>query len=78
MNEKTHYQLLGVSATASKHEIKQAYRSLAKELHPDVTSNSAHDDRFKMITNAYHTLCDGMCICNEFDYLITVYAFHCK
>ena len=29
------YGILGVSKRATKHEIKKAYRKLAKEMHPD-------------------------------------------
>jgi len=31
-----YYQILGVSSAASHEQIKQAYRALAKSLHPDV------------------------------------------
>ena len=52
------YEILGVSHDASPHEIKAAYRRLARELHPDVNGNPADQDRFKEITGAYEILSD--------------------
>lgn len=33
------YQALGLNATASQDEIKQAYRQLARQYHPDIVQN---------------------------------------
>lgn len=54
-----YYALLGVPKDASAQEIKRAYRTLAKELHPDVTGDDpAKVERFKLIKAAYEVLSD--------------------
>jgi DnaJ-class molecular chaperone len=54
------YELLGVDRLADLVKIKQAYRRLAKELHPDVNSGDKEAaDRFKHITAAYNLLADA-------------------
>ncbi len=56
---KNPYTLLGVSKSATKDEIKSAYRKLAKKLHPDVNKNDPKvADRFKEVTAAYSLLSD--------------------
>ena len=53
------YQRLGVKRGASEAEIKKAYRSLAKQLHPDRnTDNPKAAERFSQITHAYDLLSD--------------------
>jgi DnaJ-class molecular chaperone len=53
------YELLGVDRGADIEDIKRAYRTLAKELHPDVNAgDAAAADRFKEITAAYNLLAD--------------------
>ena len=51
-----HYQILGVSESASLAEIKAAFRQLAMVYHPD--KNPADKDRFNLILKAYETLSD--------------------
>ena len=53
------YQRLGVKRGATEAEIKKAYRSLAKQLHPDRnTDNPKAAERFSAITHAYDLLSD--------------------
>ena len=53
------YQRLGIKRGASEAEIKKAYRSLAKQLHPDRnTDNPKAAERFAQVTQAYDLLSD--------------------
>jgi len=53
------YQTLGVSKSATAHEIKSAYRKLAKKLHPDVNPGRKDiEQKFKDVTAAYDLLSD--------------------
>lgn len=54
-----YYAILGVARTASKDEIKQAYRDLAKIYHPDMPGSGevqAAAQRFEQIAEAYTVL----------------------
>ncbi|MDD1664872.1 MAG: DnaJ domain-containing protein [Methanomicrobiales archaeon] len=53
---ETYYEILGVSKAASDKEIKQAYRILARQLHPDICREPGAEDRFKAINEAYRVL----------------------
>ncbi|HUE79159.1 MAG TPA: DnaJ C-terminal domain-containing protein [Sphingomicrobium sp.] len=53
------YQRLGIKRGASEEEVKKAYRSLAKQLHPDRnTDNPKAAERFAQVTQAYDLLSD--------------------
>ena len=53
------YKILGVAPTASVAEIKQAYRKLAREHHPDLNpGNYYSEEMFKLINVAYEVLKD--------------------
>jgi molecular chaperone DnaJ len=55
---KNHYDTLELNATASPAEIKQAYRRLAKQFHPDRNREVGSHDRITQINAAYETLSD--------------------
>ncbi|XP_055863327.1 dnaJ homolog subfamily C member 16-like [Biomphalaria glabrata] len=52
------YDTLGVSRSASSQEIKKAYKTLAKEWHPDKSKDPLATDKFTKINEAYETLSD--------------------
>lgn len=53
------YATLGLGRTATADEIRRAYRSLAKELHPDVRPGDKQaEERFKRATAAFNLLSD--------------------
>jgi curved DNA-binding protein CbpA len=54
---KDYYKILDLTQNTSAKQIKSAYRSLAKQWHPDRNNNSkASEERFKLISEAYHVL----------------------
>lgn len=54
-----YYKILGVARTASKDEIKKAYRELAKKYHPDKTKgDKSLEEKFKEINIANEILSD--------------------
>src|SRR5437763_8544410 len=59
MDFKDYYTTLGVAKTATGKEIKQAYRKLARKLHPDVNpTDKSAEGKFKEINEAYEVLGD--------------------
>lgn len=48
------FEELGLSPAASKEDVKSAYRSLAKKMHPDLNKDDPQaDEKFKRLTTAY-------------------------
>ena len=60
MARRDYYDVLGVSRSASEKEIRQAYRKLARQFHPDLNPNDKQAEaRFKEIGQAYEVLSDA-------------------
>ncbi len=56
---KDYYKILGVSKDASQKEIRQAYRKLARQYHPDVNpGDKTAEEKFKEINEANEVLSD--------------------
>jgi molecular chaperone DnaJ len=55
---RDYYDVLGVPRGASEEEIKRAFRRLAQQWHPDVSTEAGADARFKEIAEAYRVLSD--------------------
>ncbi len=57
MTKRDYYEILGIARDASPKEIKQAYRRLAMELHPDRNpGNTEAEEKFKEAAEAYDVL----------------------
>ena len=53
------YAVLGVSKTASAEDVKSAYRTLVKQLHPDLhPGDQKRGERFREVASAYEILGD--------------------
>ncbi len=58
MAAKDYYEVLGVSKGATKENIKNAYRKLAMQFHPDRNKSAEAEGRFKEVSEAYAVLSD--------------------
>jgi len=56
--KRDYYEALGVGKQASKDEIKNAYRKLAMQYHPDRNKSPVAEEKFKEISEAYAVLSD--------------------
>lgn len=58
MEFKDYYATLGVEPEADDKTVKTAYRKLARQYHPDVSSLPGAEDKFKEVAEAYEVLHD--------------------
>lgn len=57
--KRDYYDILGVGKTASAAELKNAYRKLALQWHPDRNKSPEAETKFKEINEAYQVLSDA-------------------
>ena len=58
MAQRDYYEVLGVPKDASQEDLKQAFRRLARQYHPDVNKAPDAEERFKEINEAFAVLSD--------------------
>ena len=58
MSKRDYYDVLGVSKSATKEEIRKAYRKLSKQYHPDLNKEADAEVKFKEVTEAFEVLSD--------------------
>src|SRR5437016_1765087 len=58
MEYKDYYKILGLEKDASADEIKKRYRILARKYHPDVSTETNAEEKFKEVKEAYEVLKD--------------------
>ena len=56
--KRDYYEVLGISKTASKDEIRSAYRQMAKKYHPDINHDPDAPKKFQEVQEAYDVLSD--------------------
>ena len=57
MTKRDYYEILEISKTSSKEEIKKAYKKLALQYHPDKGGDA---EKFKELSEAYAVLTDDV------------------
>ena len=59
MSKRDYYEVLGISKSAEKAEIKKAYRKVAMKYHPDKNpDNKEAEEKFKEASEAAEVLLD--------------------
>lgn len=57
-NKRDYYEVLGVGRTATRDEIKHAYRQMALQYHPDKSKDPGAAEKFRELAEAYAVLSD--------------------
>jgi DnaJ-class molecular chaperone len=58
MPGEDYYQLLNIEKSATRDEIKKAYRALALQYHPDINPDDTAEEHIKKLNSAYAVLSD--------------------
>ena len=58
MSKRDYYEILGLNKDASRDEINSAFRRLARQFHPDVSTDPDAENKFKEINEAKEVLLD--------------------
>lgn len=58
MSKRDYYEVLGIDKSASKKDLKSAYRKAAKQYHPDRNKAPDAEAKFKEVQEAYDVLSD--------------------
>ena len=56
--KRDYYEILGVERGADEATLKRTFRTLARQLHPDVSEEPDAEDRFREVAEAYEVLSD--------------------
>src|SRR6266566_2219743 len=56
--KRDYYDILGINRSASSDDVKKAFRSKARQYHPDVNKEVGAEAQFKEISEAYEVLID--------------------
>ncbi len=57
---RLYYQRLGIAETTERDQIKQAYRRLARKVHPDLTTDPRATERMQQINEAYQRILEDL------------------
>lgn len=57
-DKRDYYDVLGVSKSSTKEEIKKAFKKLAKQYHPDINKEESAVEKYKEVQEAYSVLSD--------------------
>ncbi|MDO8715854.1 MAG: DnaJ domain-containing protein [Dehalococcoidales bacterium] len=73
MNQRDYYNILGLAGDVDQKSIKEAYRKLAFQYHPDMNKDPAATEKMKDINEAYAVLSD-VAKRKEYDFLRSQYG----
>ena len=59
-SKRDYYEVLGLDRSATRDQIKQAYRQLALKYHPDRNKKPDAETKFKEVAEAYAVLADDV------------------